>query len=66
MTFVEFLDANNLPHIGEIVTTPIGVKAIVKRYVFDDYCDYVEVYIETYGVIEWTLDQIKVCKREEN
>lgn len=69
MTFNEFLDANNLPYIGEIVTTPTGVKAEVKRYVFDAYCDYVAVYIETdnlCGVFEWTFDQIKVCKREEN
>ena len=68
MTFNEFLDANNLPHIGETVITPAGTKAEVKRYVFDDYCNYVEVYIETinFCVIEWTLDQIKVCKRKEN
>ena len=68
MNFKEFLDVNNLPHIGEIVVTPTGVKATVKRYVFDGYCDYVGVYIETAnlcGVFEWTFDQIKVCKREE-
>ncbi len=65
MTFDEFLNANNLPHVGEIVITPTGVKAEVERYVFDGYCDYVAVYMETCGVVEWTFDQIKVCKREE-
>ena len=69
MTFDEFLDTNNLPQVGETVITPSGAKATVKRYVFDSFCDYVAVYIETAdlcGVFEWTLDQIKVCKREEN
>ena len=69
MPFGEFLRSNNLPYIGEVVITPTGVKAEVKRYVFDAYCDCVAVYINTAdlcGVFEWTFDQIRVCKREEN
>lgn len=67
MTFDEFLDKNNLPHIGEIIVTPKGDKVEITRYVFNTYGDYVTVRLLTAfdTVVEWTLDQLKFCKREE-
>lgn len=67
MSFLEFLDANNLPHIGEIVVTPGGLRVEVERYIFDQYDDYVNVRLIDAEdcVIEWMLDQLKLCKREE-
>ena len=67
MSFLEFLDANNLPHIGEIVVTPGGLRVEVERYTFDQYDDYVSVRLidSEDCVIEWMLDQLKLCTREE-
>lgn len=67
MPFVAFLDANNLPHIGEIVATPSGLRVEVERYTFDQYDNYVSVRLvdEEDCVIEWMLDQLKLCSREE-
>ena len=67
MPFVAFLDANNLPHIGEIVATPSGLRVEVERYTFDQYDNYVNVRLvdEADCVIEWMLDQLKLCSREE-
>lgn len=66
MTFDEFLDKNNLPQIGEVVITPKGDKVEITRYVFDAYGDHVKVRLRATfdAVVEWTLDQLKVCKRE--
>ena len=67
MSFEKFLELNNLPQIGEQVCTPSGHDVEVVRYVFDAYCPYVEVLAPWCNMeIEWTLDQIKVCKRKEN
>lgn len=66
ITFGQFLDANSLPHIGEIVTTPSGFKVEVVAYVFDKMEDYVKVRCEdkVYGVFTWHLDQFNDCTWE--
>ena len=68
MPFGEFLRSNNLPYIGERVRTPKGDRVEVVKYVFDAYDEYVKVrLIDSYdSVVEWTFDQIRQCKREEN
>ena len=68
MTFDEFLKSNDLPHMGEVVITPTGHKVEVIRYVFDAFDEYVKVRLLTAfdAVVEWSFDQIKQCKREED
>lgn len=67
MAFEEFLRSNNLPCVGERVITPAGDRVEIERYVFDRYDDYVNVRFidKTDWVVEWTLDQLKLCRREE-
>lgn len=68
MPFGEFLRSNNLPYIGEVVKTPKGDRVEVVKYVFDAYDEYVKVrLLDAYEcVVEWSFDQIRQCKREEN
>ena len=61
ITFGQFLDANNLPCIGETVITPSGFKVEVVAYVFDEMEDYAKVRCEdgVNGVFTWYLDQFE-------
>ena len=64
ITFREFLDANNLPSIGEIVTTPSGFKVEVVAYIFDEMEDCVWVRCENEMIITWYFDQFDECTWE--
>ena len=64
ITFGQFLDANNLPCTGEIVTTPSGVKVEVVAYVFDEMEDYANVRCGDDIVIPWSLYQFDECTWE--
>ena len=66
ITFGQFLAANGLPLIGEIVTTPSGFEVEVVAYVFDEMEDYVKVRCEdgVNGVFTWYLDQFEECTWE--
>lgn len=67
MSFEKFLDANNLPHIGEVVITPKGDEVEVIKYVFDavDECVKVRLLTAFDAVVEWSFGRIKQCKRKE-
>ena len=66
ITFGQFLDANNLPSIGETVTTPSGFKVEVVGYVFHEMEYYAKVRCvdQVYGVATWFLDQFNKCTWE--
>ena len=66
ITFGQFLDANGLPAIGEMVITPSGFKVEVVAYVFDEMEDYAKVRCEdgVNGVFTWYLCQFDECTWE--
>jgi hypothetical protein len=62
ITFDEMLRANDLPPVGEIVTTPRGDKAEIIGYSFTDK---LKVHAEFEGVeIDWFSDQVRLCTWE--
>ena len=65
ITFGQFLRANGLPPVGEIVTTPRDDEVEVVAYVYDIYDDTVRVRLNHNDyVVDWSHSQIKECTWE--
>jgi hypothetical protein len=62
ITFDEMLRANDLPSVGEIVTTPRGFKVEIIGYSFTDK---LKVHAKFEGVeIDWFPEQVRLCTWE--
>jgi hypothetical protein len=62
ITFGQFLEANDLPPIGEIVTTPRGDKVEITGYSFTDK---LKVHAKFEDIeIDWFSDQVRLCTWE--
>ena len=64
ITFGQFLDANNLPCIGETVTTPAGDKVEVIAYTFGEDCSVMIYFAGGHAYANWTFEEIKLCTWE--
>ena len=66
ITFDQFLHANGLPPVGEIVTTPSGFRVEVVGYVFDTMEDVVKIMSveDPWVVTRWMFSQIRECTWE--
>lgn len=62
ITFDEMLRANDLPPVGEIVTTPRGDKVEIIGYSFTNK---LKVHAKFEGVeIDWFPEQVRLCTWE--
>jgi hypothetical protein len=66
ITFSQFLAANGLPPVGEIITTPRGDRVEVVAYVYDMYDYRVRVrLVDTFSaVVDWSFEQAQKCTWE--
>lgn len=62
ITFDEMLRANDLPPVGEIVTTPRGDKVEIVGYSYIDSL-VVLATLDGHG-LEWLPEQVRLCTWE--
>lgn len=64
ITFDEMLRANDLPPVGEIVTTPAGDKVEVIAYTYGEDYSVMIHFTGGHAYANWTFDQIRLCTWE--
>lgn len=66
ITFDQFLRANGLPSVGEIVTTPYGERLEIIGYTFDVMEDSASVKAidEDWAPVRWQFCQLEECTWE--
>ena len=65
MTFQDFLQTNNLPPLGTILTTTTGTKAALVRYEFEANEEWVVVECKNDIEIYWSFSQVAQCSWQE-